>query len=361
MSEPRVSVARWDEFLPAAEPEWRGLWERTGARPDLGPMWAEALVVSHAVDRDSLGVVVSRTDGELDLVWPFCVAMVRKGPHPPLRQLGPLQNVHCLHAGILTSLEEAEAVRRILGALRAARIAWDWIRIVHLHVGSPVHAAWTAVARETGSPSTASHERRSPYIALEGRIEDLLARRSQRFRKVTRGLLRALAAGEARIREFRTPAELGEFRGLAHDIETRSWKHAAQTSIAARPWEAAFYDELLSRFGPGGAVIAATLDVDGTPVAHSLDLQHGSVVFGLKTSFDPSFAEQRPGVMLLAGLIARYLERGVREYDLLGEAEPYKMHWTDCTRDQVTLRVFGASPLGRALHLAQRVYRRLRP
>jgi CelD/BcsL family acetyltransferase involved in cellulose biosynthesis len=359
MGETTATVVRWQEFMPGGAAEWRALWERTGAPPDLSPMWAESLVVSHAVALDSIRVVVSRQEGELVLVWPFRTK-VRNGPHPPLRQLAPLQNVHCLHAGVLATLGEGEAILRILGALRAARARWQWLRIDQLHVGSPLHAAWLSGARSTGSPVSWKYDRRSPYIAHDGTIEELLARRSPRFRKTTRGLLRTLEKGGARIRVMTRPDELAEFRALVHDIEARSWKHSTRTSIASRPWETVFYDEILSRFGPGGCLVAAILEIDGAPAAHSLDVRRGPVVYGLKTSFDTAFAEHRPGMLLLAGLLASYFASGVREYDLLGEAEPYKMQWTDTTRDQVTLRVWGASPLGRALHRVEKLYRRIR-
>lgn len=359
MGETTAAVVRWEEFMPVGAADWRALWERAGAPPDLSPMWAESLVASHAVALSSIGVVVARQGGELALVWPFRTK-VRNGPHPPLRQLAPLQNVHCLHAGVLTTLGADEAILRILGALRAARAGWQWLRIDQLHVGSPLHAAWLSAARSTGSPVSWTYDRRSPYIAHDGTIEQLLARRSSRFRKATRGLLRTLETGGARIREMSTPDELGEFRTLAHEIEARSWKHSNRTSIASRPWETAFYDAILSRFGPSGCLVAAILEIDGAPAAHSLDLRRGPVVYGLKTSFDAAFAAHRPGMLLLAGLLARYFACGVREYDMLGDAEPYKMQWTDTTRDQVTLRVWGASPLGRALHRVEKLYRRIR-
>ena len=68
--------------MPRLAEAWRALWLAQGARPDLGPDWAEALIVGHAVDRAELLLAVGHdASGELAWVWPLRRQRVRGGQH----------------------------------------------------------------------------------------------------------------------------------------------------------------------------------------------------------------------------------------------------------------------------------------
>jgi CelD/BcsL family acetyltransferase involved in cellulose biosynthesis len=353
---PKTSIVGWREFLDSSEEPWLRLWQRAAASPDLSPMWAQALVRAHALDLDTVGVVVSRRGPELELVWPFVVKR-RRVLYPSLTQIAPLQNVHCLHSGVLTTLAEEEGIRRVLGALRDGVVGWHWLQVEKLPVGSRLHRAWLDAARSFGSRVSRTESQRSPFIAHEGTFEELLAKRSKSFRKQTRALLRRRADDGIAVREFVRPEELSEYQAVALAIEGRSWKHSASSAITSRAWETAFYEQLIARFGPLEMLVGAVLYVDGNPAAHALDMRLGRQVFGLKTSFDGAYAKHRPGALLTAATIAYHFAHGCVEYDMLGNDEPYKLQWTDTTRDHVTLRVFSPSPSGHALSLGDRLYR----
>jgi hypothetical protein len=41
----------------------------------------------------------------------------------------------------------------------------------------------------------------------------------------------------------------------------------------------------------------------------------------------------------------------------LGDAEPYKLAWTDAVRQRFQIRAYAPSPLGRAMHVGERLAR----
>ena len=63
----------------------------------------------------------------------------------------------------------------------------------------------------------------------------------------------------------------------------------------------------------------------------------------MKAGFDPEWSRFAPGHLLMLDLIDDAIAQGVATYEFLGDAEPYKMRWTDQVRE---MRRVEASPPG---------------
>jgi CelD/BcsL family acetyltransferase involved in cellulose biosynthesis len=356
LADPTLQVVPWTAFLAAHEAEWMALWQRTGAAPDLSPMWLQALVVAHAIEPRQLHVVHSRAaDGSLQLVWPVQVQN-RAVARVPVVEIAPVQNIFCMHAGLLTSLPPGPAVQQLMQALRRWTQPWHWLELNDLIAGSPLHEAWQAVSRTGRHGLRLQPGDRPPYIAHEGTLDDLIAAGSKRFRKKARGLLREVReGGGVRVQWYREPHELAQYQQLALAIEARSWKHAAGSAISSRAWEAEFYTQLIRRLGPLGMLGGTVLFLDGQPAAHSLELLHGTRMSGLKSSFDHALARRSPGHLLLVHVLDICFSSGCREYDFLGKDEEYKLEWTELVRPHLGLRVYNDSISSQALAMVDKL------
>jgi CelD/BcsL family acetyltransferase involved in cellulose biosynthesis len=362
LPEPTLQVLPWQDFLAAGEAEWLALWQRTGAAPDLSPMWTQALVVAHRVDPKQLHVVSARSaDGGLLMVWPI-QTHTRYVARVPVVEVAPVQNIFCMHAGLLTCLEPARAVVLLMSALRRWTQPWHWLEMTELETGSPLHTAWQAACATGAYGQRSQPGERPPYRAHQGSLDELIgASESKAFRKKMRGHLREVREGEhARVQWYRQPLELAEYQALALAIEARSWKHAAGSAITSRDWEEAFYAQLIQRLGATGSLLGSVLFLDGQPAAHSLELQHGTRTFGLKSSFDVALARSSPGRLLMLQVLDTCFASGCREYDFLGKDEDYKLEWTDTVRQHMTLRVYNDSISSQALAMVDRLRRAAR-
>ena len=356
-SDPTLQIQPWQDFLATSEAEWLALWQRTGASPDLSPLWAQALVVAHSVDLRQLHVVSARgADGCLLMVWPF-QAQPRHLARVPVVEISPVQNIFCMHAGLLSCLEAEPSVALLMQALRRWTRPWHWLELGELEAGSPLHHAWQAACKAGRHGLRSQPGDRPPYLPHQGTLEEFVAAAaSKRFRKKVRGLLRDVNdPRHARVQWYRQPEELAEYRPLALSIEARSWKHAAGSAITSRDWEAAFYDQLIQRFGPTGNLMGTVLFLEGQPVAHSLELRQGTRMFGLKSSFDHTQARHSPGHLLLVHVLDTCFASGCREYDFLGKDEDYKLEWTDSVRRHLSLRVYNDSFSSQALAMMDRL------
>lgn len=75
-------------------------------------------------------------------------------------------------------------------------------------------------------------------------------------------------------------------------------------------WRAAARDPVLRT-----AMRAATLDIDGTPVAFSFDLVAGETCYAVANSYDPRYAKHSPGKLLYTRNLQDLAARGVRLVD----------------------------------------------
>ena len=345
-------ILPWSQVDAAWQDRWLELWRRTGASPDLSPMWAAALVAGHGVEPADLYVLVAGPAEQPSLVWPFQLRSQRHRLGFRVRWVAPLQNAFCMHSGLLTTMSSADACRAIVATLRAWSSPWDWIDVAALEAGSALHAAWRRATAGRASYRRAIPGERPPYIASPGSFTTFLDSRSPGFRKKARAQLRELQTDTSlRLRVYTTADEMPAFLGEVLEIERLSWKHAAGQAISSRGWELGFYRHLLASMAPLQCVSGAVLYVDGQPAAHSIDLVHADRVYGLKSSYDARYADRSVGALLLTAMAARYFDRGCAEYDFLGTGEPYKLSWTSQARQHFSFVMYQPTVRGAGIGL----------
>ncbi len=343
----------WSDAMPRLADAWRALWLAQGARPDLGPDWAEALIVGHAVDRAELLLAIGHDgNGGLAWVWPLRRQRVRRariGWH----RIGPLLNLYSLHEGLL-AIDEPAARAQAWSLLQAQPLAWDWLEIDALVDGEAALADWQGRATQAGLRQVVEPMHRSPWLPRSGTLAELLPGLSSNMRRNVRVALRELDAGLVpggglQWQTFETAAHMPALIEAVMAIERRSWKHEAGSAITTRDWEARYYRSLLNGLGRAGQVIGHVLSKDGLPIAHAIDLRSGGRIYGVKSSHDQAHDRLAPGRMLLAGTLRRYFDDPtVTEYDFLGDDEPYKLAWNPQVRQHRRLRIHAGTLSGRA-------------
>ncbi|MDP4302779.1 GNAT family N-acetyltransferase [Leptothrix discophora] len=353
MSKPHAQLLTWSDAMPRLAEAWRALWREQGARPDLGPDWAEALIVGHAVDRQELLLATGHDqDGALAWVWPLRRQRVRRAGMS-WRKLGPLLNLYGLHEGML-AVDEAVAREQAWTLLQSQRLAWDWLEIDALVDDDAALADWRQWATRTGVRQVIEPMHRSPWLPRSGTLAEMLPSLSNNMRRNVRVALRELDAGLApggglTWSTFETVDRMPALLEAVLSIERRSWKHAAGSAISTRDWEERFYRSLLHSLGQAGQVIGHVLCKDGVPIAHAIDLRSSGRVYGVKSSHDQAHDRLAPGRMLLAGTLRRYFDdAAVIEYDFLGDDEAYKLAWNPQVRRHQRLRIHADSLSGKA-------------
>lgn len=145
-------------------------------------------------------------------------------------------------------------------------------------------------------------------------------------------------AGEERVVfESAKGADARAVVARAAAVETRSWKGAEESGLAADDLRA-FYESLCARLAARGRLRAIFAVRDGEDVGYILGGVRDGTYRGFQFSYDARLRRASIGSLLQLEQIAELSAEGVRSYDL-GMDMPYKSHWADGTLETVSLFV----------------------
>src|SRR5439155_15699422 len=101
--------------------------------------------------------------------------------------------------------------------------------------------------------------------------------------------------------------------------------------------------------GRRGQLWLTTLDLDDQPAAAWYGFADRETVYFYQSGRDPRWEDESVGVVLMATMIRRAIERGYRWFDFLRGDEAYKLQWTASQRVTGELVAFRPSWRGRWL------------
>ena len=198
-------------------------------------------------------------------------------------------------------------------------------------LSAPAGSASSLLEQHPAMMIGGAQEYRRHYIDMAGSFDDYMARFSGKTRSTLRRKHRKLLkdiGGEAEFREFRTPAEMDEFRDLALPLSRRTYQ--AKSLDAGLPEDAASHEER-RRLAQNGNVRAYLLCAGGEPVSYlylPIDQQTSSYAF---LGYDPAYSRLSPGTVLqLEALERLFAEQRFRYFDFTeGEGAHKAMFGTD--------------------------------
>lgn len=335
--------------------DWSDLLDRAlDSEPFLGPEWL--VPWWEAFDPGPMAFVAARSDGRLIGVAPLYVANEQFlwAQRRVLRLWG---NAYCPRPNVLLDAERApEAASALVRGMLSLEPRWRVARL------GPM-----AVAHETtrvlGEALSRSHLRwgireahASPFLRLPDSWEGVLPALSGSFRETVR------RKGRKAERRGDVSVEFAGGRGAdanaAFAISEHTWQHAEGTGIGSTGELEQFFRGMAEGAARRGWLDMAYLLVGGEPAAFEFNLRHRGKIYNLKLGYRQEVSELSPGIVLKQHVLRRAIADGVVEYDFLGAAEPYKLHWTEQVRQLGEIWVVRSGLIPRAAHVA---YFRLRP
>jgi CelD/BcsL family acetyltransferase involved in cellulose biosynthesis len=305
------AVIRDREALEALEEPWWRLWRRCrAATPFQSPAWL--LAWWRSFSPGELAAIAVRDDSG-DLVGLFPLYLERRAGHARLLPLGISVSDYL---GVLVDDERGAGVAREL-ACEFAALPWDSCCL------ADIPGQCLALALAVSGGSDWADEQSCPVVDLAGG-EDLSGCVPARRR---RQLRRAWAAAERRgpveISPLgRTDAFLGEIARL-HGLR---WAGRGE-GVLSDPAVLRFHRLALPALVEGGLARCFILSIGGQPVAAYYGLMHGERAYAYLGGFDPLYAAESPGSILIGHAIATALREGAREFHFLRGREAYKYSW----------------------------------
>lgn len=292
-------------------------------------------------------MIVCVYDGnELIGIAPFQVSLVEmhRKIHRQLSFLGAPWEVD--RPGFLFSRDVRACAEAAAQALLARRDDWDVIWFHEQSVDDPALEAFCATLVANGVLHGRVASSRCPYLTFEGSWPELLATKSQKFRKNLKSARRKLEAAGRLEYECCTgnPERLQALLEEYELLEARSWKPKAGVGVTQSVEHLRFYRGLVHAFGNYGQFVFRSLRLDGRMVAATFGLIHRRKYYSLHIANDAGYARYSPGTFLESLELEECFAAGLEEYDFLGGFLQNKLRWATRVRETVEVHLYQRRP-----------------
>lgn len=315
MSALAVAIVRTAEAFEPLEPTWWALWRRApGATPFQSPAWLVPWW-RHFHPGELMAAALWDRDRLIGLAPFYC----EDGAYG--RRLLPVGiSVTDYHDVLLDEARRDEAAAALAAALGRGG-AWDSWECEELAPG----AAAFALPAPRGCAEAVTMQSPCPVLDLRGGD---LARVVPKPKRANLNTARNRAArrGAVRIERAQGGAVPAAFDHLVR-LHALRWESRGEGGVLADGRVLAFHRASLPRLDAAGLLRLYTLALDERIVAASYGFHHAGRGYSYLTGFDPAFAFESPGQLLLAHAIEEALAEGAYEFHFLRGQEPYKYEW----------------------------------
>lgn len=330
--------AEWDDVVDRAQI----------GHPFLSHDWLRTWWECFGADAQ-LHLVVVRASGRIVAIAPLLFERARMYGMP-VRRLRLLQNDHSPRADFIVADHADEAYQAIWTALFHQRNNWDVLLLSQLPPETSTVHSITSLAAADGCATGLWRSGSSPYLSMTGTETGYFASLSAKFRQNLRNrMTRLMRVGEPAL-EIVSDAAIQEAVDDAIRLEESGWKRDEGTAISTDPAIRQFYLRLAERMAERGWLKLMFLNVNGRRIATSYSIEHDGRLFLCKTGYDPEYNTCSPFKLLMHFIVRYAYAEGLREIDLLGDAEPWKEEWTETNRPHDWLFVFSDSNRARLLY-----------
>jgi hypothetical protein len=196
-----------------------------------------------------------------------------------------------------------------------------------LHISQPISAKLPRVSRFGHGICYVPLQDMRFFVDLNGSFEAYLGKFNKKTRSTMRRKMRLFtqhANGSMGWREFRCATDMAEFHSLASEVSRKTYQH--RLLGAGIDTSASFREEMI-RGAIDGQSRGYILFSQQTPIAYMFcQARCGDLVIE-KMGFDPAFAAESPGSVLLWFVLERLFAGGeFRRLDFGEGAYPYKAH-----------------------------------
>jgi CelD/BcsL family acetyltransferase involved in cellulose biosynthesis len=341
------TVSGFQEFLDL-EPVWNEVAEAAGLdHPFLEHVWVRTWWECFGAG-SSLQILVLKSGGQTVAIAPLILNSIRMWGIK-VRRLGFFYNAHVPRADFLIARRPEEVYRAIWSHLSRRR-DWDILQFCQLPEGSATLKTIPALASSEKYPIAIWPSGAAPYLPLPASWDQYFDSLARKHRGNLRNRLKRLNGfGPVEVETIASGAKLTDALEAGFELEAAAWKAKARTAISCDSDVSRFYSILARRAAERGWMRLHFLQAGPRRIAFDYSLAYKNRIYLLKLGYDPAYAPYSPCNLLLSKVLQQASERGVSEYDFLGESADWKSKWTAHSRPHYWLFVFSNAFKGRLL------------
>jgi CelD/BcsL family acetyltransferase involved in cellulose biosynthesis len=174
----------------------------------------------------------------------------------------------------------------------------------------------------------------SRYLILKENFEHTLNNLNRKTQKeFQRKLKRISKLGVLDLIRIQGKAQIEQHLDYFFKFYAQIWKEEES--------QPEFYYQLCNRFEKLGALYFYALNLDGLPIAYLICLLGKDTIYGIKTTYDPSYYDFSPGIVLFYKCIEDMFNIPcIREFDIGRGNEQFKREWTSLSHHHTKLLVY---------------------
>ena len=222
---------------------------------------------------------------------------------------------------------EVEVTRCLLHWLSESRAMWD---VLDLHLMPAEWQSTTVLLDELEVRGWARVRSREHHrvVVFPDTYEAYTATLSKRMRtELPYEHRRLVKAFRTEVRRLETQAEVAAGLETLIRLNSERWQARDELGSFAVPEKRRLAKELTQRFLACGWLDFWVLELDGQAAAMEFGFRIDRVFYPLWVALDTQYKDYSPGAVLKAQIIEHLIRNGVRVYEFMQGAEPYKARW----------------------------------
>lgn len=323
--------------MPSVKDRWDRLSQRCGTTaPYLRYEWYCSAL--ETVDRDKNPLLIFFRQNNEDVGLAPFVCSREQGPLRFLHKIGFISNPFTPYQGILHTTGFKCIFTRLMQFLRHEFGNCFVLNLNEMRLESHELQAIDELSVQGDLFLCHMQEKAgSRYLLLKESFEESfgsLAKHTQR--ELRRKVNRISRLGKIRLSRILGREHVDRHLEKFFEIYARTWK-------GAEP-HPEFYFRMCREFEQGGQLRFYVLTLNDKPVAYLISILSGDTIYGIKTTYDPSFSAYSPGVVLFYKVIEDlFAIAQIREFDFGRGDEQFKREWTSLIHHQVRLYLYPSS------------------
>ncbi|MFH0779065.1 MAG: GNAT family N-acetyltransferase [Candidatus Eisenbacteria bacterium] len=304
-------------------------------------------------------VVVKNADGRLIGVAPLKISSQR------ILGLIPVRSLEFIGSGspvspeyldfIVPTPNREEIVTEMVSILMKNKRSWDVLNLSDVDESSLVLPLLRRLFSEKNVLVRESGFNVCPYLGLPSRWGELLSSYSHNMRRTVKVTRKRLEESfSVRLVLVEDAASLPEAFGQAARLHELSRQKKGERGSFRKKDYSAFHLRLSQAIAERGWLYLAFLEVDQCPAAFRYGYLYDRKYYDYQTGYDPRFAGNRVGWVMLGYIMEDLIKRSTREFDFLRGGHEYKWHWTKEFRRTQSFCCFQYSLRGLPLFLWRR-------
>jgi len=263
---------------------------------------------------------------------------------------------------IILKGEEQKVLEIILEHIKKHSNLWHFAILNDVSESSPSYKMILDILQSQGSAYLINEGSTCPYIELPDTYESYTKSLSRNMRYNLKRKTRNIEKNfNAKFTIVDNSVNLEKAMDNVIELHKKRRAMIGDSGNFVRDRLLAFHRDIAPIFKEKNILRMYTLDIQKKPVAAIYGFRYCGKFYDYQTGMDPKFAKHSVGTVLLGHCIRDSIENGLKVFDFMRGAEPYKFRWTKTSTKTVNIIITSSeSHRGQSYIAARTIFRRVK-